>query len=351
MQITRIKMRPAVMQLLLFIVIAVNIECFCWLRMQQTGLESSDSTAQHDAHRGWRMRSGPGQDPLNSDGLRGPELPTDDPGTELRILDIGGSVTYGLRLKEWEAYPAVLQNLLKANNPGEQVFNGGTPGFSTTQMLGLLTEIGPKIKPQIVTVMCGFNEHQAEPYRNLEPEAANGIFRAHDVSDRARSVLYKSATYRYLTYLLRPPAIPDIKNIPTTPGSFVAGSLSASVDNLKLIKYFADQHNMKLVLLMEAHRSKTLGARTAGVGVGNPDGPSFEKSEYLNFLDTLAREHKQTAQELGVPFLDMSEVQAKSGIDEEKFFLPGDPCHLTPLGCTTVAEALAALLKQNGLVK
>ena len=88
-------------------------------------------------------------------GFRGDELR----GGARRILTLGDSCTWGWRVADDEAYPAVLQRLLDGRPPARyDVVNGGVPGYTSHHGLVVLREKGLPLAPAIVTLGFGFND-------------------------------------------------------------------------------------------------------------------------------------------------------------------------------------------------
>jgi lysophospholipase L1-like esterase len=83
---------------------------------------------------------------------------------DLRILSIGESTTFGLGVAPEEAYPAVLGPLLESALAGRKVasLNRGVPGLTTAAMVRSLPEKLALYRPQVVTIMAGANDYNAQ---------------------------------------------------------------------------------------------------------------------------------------------------------------------------------------------
>lgn len=352
--IRHLKKRPALQQLLIFILLAANIELLAFYLLRAEGFETDSGIAQRHATRGWRMKLTPrSAASINSDGLRGPELPATPPAGELRILCLGGSVTFGSGGEERDCYPRQLETILNRSGsfPRVRVINGGTPGWSTHQFMSLLVEMAPRVRPHIVMVMCGFNDCLADAYRRLEPEAAHGIFERRPYLDAARGALLHCATYRYLAYRLRPAPpgkLPEVATVPGDPQSTLPDetrSLSNSVDNLTILHRYTRIHGYRLLLLEEAHRTTTLPAYTAGSGGHGP--APYKREDYLAYLRRLRDAHQDLARRLSIPFMDMDPVISACGQGEGQVFQGAiDPIHYTALGNRLAAQAIADRLRE-----
>lgn len=88
----------------------------------------------------------------NALGLRDDEVPPDPDPTELRILAIGDSFTYGWGVELAEAWPKVLEQQLRANGHRVRVHNLGCPGTTVDDYTAAATAAIPVLRPQLVLV-------------------------------------------------------------------------------------------------------------------------------------------------------------------------------------------------------
>lgn len=123
-------------------------------------------TIQANEFRGWEMV--PGEEHktyhhlvhVNALGLRGPELGPKEPG-EIRVLTLGDSLIYGQGAGDDETVPHVMEELLNEDAPEGhtyRVVNGGLRAYATNQELGLLRELGPTIRPDVVVLFWYWND-------------------------------------------------------------------------------------------------------------------------------------------------------------------------------------------------
>lgn len=115
------------------------------------GWEMMPSTPHYTYHH--RVR-------VNALGLRGSEVP-ERKGDELRLLALGDSLVYGQGVGDEETLPYYLERELERRAGGRQrwrVVNGGHRGYSTNQELGLLRELGPRIRPDVVVLFWYWND-------------------------------------------------------------------------------------------------------------------------------------------------------------------------------------------------
>ena len=120
-------------------------------------------TVRSNPARGWEMQPGEHYtyDKLvrvNSLGLRGPEVPDKAEG-ERRVLVLGDSFAYGQGVAEEHTVAARLEAELRPGLPAEPVvINGGHRAYGTAQEIGLLRELGPRIRPDDVLVLYFWND-------------------------------------------------------------------------------------------------------------------------------------------------------------------------------------------------
>ena len=97
-----------------------------------------------DSLLGWRVKSGrnrqfgvPEETYVNRLGLRNPEL-EDKPLGLTRLLIVGDSSIYGVRVRDSENISGQLGQILQQKGHSVEVLNGGCPGYSTWQVIRLL---------------------------------------------------------------------------------------------------------------------------------------------------------------------------------------------------------------------
>lgn len=100
--------------------------------------------------------------------------------SDLRVLALGDSNTYGLYLKPEEAYPAQLEALWNNAHPHQRVeiINLGYPGTNSFRLLANLPDILNTFQPDVVLLMIGFNDFwtPAEtPARDSSPSVINWL--------------------------------------------------------------------------------------------------------------------------------------------------------------------------------
>jgi len=95
----------------------------------------------------------------NSLGLRDKELSAPKPNSEYRILVLGGSVSAGSFIKdESNIYLNIVEKTFHLDTAQVEIINAGVPGYSTTQQLSQLREIGKRVQPDMILLDFAIND-------------------------------------------------------------------------------------------------------------------------------------------------------------------------------------------------
>lgn len=106
---------------------------------------------------------------INSSGLRGPEI--DPVKTNKRIVSLGNSCTFGWALSDQVIFASQIGRRL---GEGWESINAGIPGYSSLQGKRFLeTDILP-LKPDILLIMFGWNDHWAAASQIADKEQKLG---------------------------------------------------------------------------------------------------------------------------------------------------------------------------------
>jgi hypothetical protein len=128
-----------------------------WLERHQPGVPIFYGFDEFHPTRGWASRErvrdadtfGPGTVNTNSAGLRGErEVALEKDPNRPRIAVVGDSFTFGDEVRDEDAYPHVLNELL----PEAEVVNFGVHGYGHDQMLLLLREQALAYEPDVVVL-------------------------------------------------------------------------------------------------------------------------------------------------------------------------------------------------------
>lgn len=119
---------------------------------------------------GFRDRSG--RYSHNSYGFRGPDFPLEKPADGLRVVMLGGSTVYGVRVKDNQTSAAQLEGRLRARLPGRpvEVLNAGVAGYTSQETLGMLRHRVLNLRPDIVVIVDGRNEVFPELFNNYRDD-------------------------------------------------------------------------------------------------------------------------------------------------------------------------------------
>ncbi len=113
------------------------------------------------------------------------------------LVTVGDSNTYGLYLREEEAYPAVLSRLWRdhGGRPPLAVVNLGYPGMNSTLLASQFGRVLQELRPRVVTLMLGVNDFWTIPMPARGEDAA---------VERLRRWFWQHVrTYRLLYFLFR----------------------------------------------------------------------------------------------------------------------------------------------------
>lgn len=258
----------------------------------------------------------------NEVALRNPPLAPE--GTCRRILAVGDSTTFGLGVNDGEAWPAQLQEILKAkgNVPPVEVLNGGACGYTLFQVFRWLDSYGFALKPDVVIVTGGINDmdrwdDKTDIDRALEEAAANGNDLTGSFSDRFLAG-QRAKTGGARTSCVSP-------DDPNTPGSIriCAGQF---LDLLGAIQTLCDTHGARLLLVLWPYREQVERRDEKWM---------YHQPVLLDF-----------AEKSGVPLVNLYYAFAEAG--------PGlylDPVHANAAGCkvaaTTIGNVVTGLLAPN----
>ena len=153
-----------------------------------------------DAATGWRARGGTHRDygvpqptHVNSRGLRDSEIPLEKTPGKKRILLLGDSSVYGVRVTDDQTFGGLLEKRLQGDGKNVEVLNAGCPGFSSWQALQALDDRLLAYSPDLVVIATLWSDAQG----SAEPDAARFGTGA------GRSWLSHSAFYVWLQAKIR----------------------------------------------------------------------------------------------------------------------------------------------------
>jgi len=137
---------------------------------------------------------------VNRWGGRGPDWPAGPPpGRTIRILAVGGSMTFGVNNPESATWPVLLQQELSHRGVTAEVLNLSAPSKRLEQIVDELPEALARWSPRIVLYYEGVNNATAQATGYFAADTAIGRFHHEHVLGRlASSLHYRSVLYTLL---------------------------------------------------------------------------------------------------------------------------------------------------------
>jgi lysophospholipase L1-like esterase len=274
-----------------------------------------------------------------------------------RILCAGGSTTFGHMLRDDETWPVVLEQRLRATGFDVQVLNGGVPGWGLEQVVrSLVDDRLRRLQPDLVIFFEGWNSP------TLQDNRQNERFRRDLLLPEQAGLLGRSALVRQVVEWFQPDG-----EAPAGGWQPLAGQAAEAFPRLlPQLAAACEAHGARLAVV----RFPGLAQRplpAGGDARATWDHMLHEHADSGADLGQLARNaHDQDlallaaveagASAAGVPLLDVAgRMEASLPADAAAadatwagYFM--DRMHLTPAGCAALADALAPLLAQAGLL-
>jgi len=296
-----------------------------------------------DAVAGWRTRPGTHRDfgvpvptTVNDRGIRGVDVPLEKPIGTRRILFLGDSTVYGVRVSDNESFPGRLQQSLQAQVGAVQVLNAGCPGYSSWQALQILRARLLDYQADWVVIATLWSDAQG----TTNPDAAkfgNG---------KGRSLLSHSAFYVWIQAKLRrykwQQSTPENVEFrfESGPGGPPPGDQHIHRGPNKL----APTHRVPLADYKKNLRKMAQEVRANGGNVAFLVLPCYRDllldGRVGDFRDAYRKAMRDTAKELDAPLID-STTAFRKGDPHALFF---DEVHPTALGHARIAQSLHRVL-------
>ncbi len=307
----------------------------------------------------WRMKSGVrGRrwlPPLwrdtrsNSLGFRDHELSGSKAKSELRVLCLGDSCTYGSGVPMGDSFPELLEGMLAGVDRTRifEVINAGFPGYTCFQGFELLKMLGKELQPDIVLASFGFNENSV--WSGLtDPQTHARLNKA------PLRLLLRSALLRILARPFVGAAVVEGRdankdqshsNLGDAPGAALRRmSPELYGEYLEKIIELSLELGARPVLILHPTRPESRTPET----VDPRDVPGdFDLQEFMQssqHMKDLRSTLRDVAQRSGTPLLDLEAPFQ----DRAECFI--DNCHLNRQGCLLQARLLYQLLKNQCLV-
>lgn len=256
----------------------------------------------------------------NSDGLRyGSEIGRKSEDA-VRVLAVGDSVTFGYRIPVvWPEnptvydhqalpYPALLENTLRAANPGKtiEVVPLAVPGYTSYQGLNWVRSEIDRLKPNLITICFGWNDITLSSLPDKQTWSTNWF------PVTVRSIVLHSQAIAHLSLWLKSKRTPP----PYSSQEPVLVPRVSSEDYAANI--------LKIAELAKAHDASVIVLGT--IFQGNPEEPA-ETERIKNHRDALRKQMTES----NIPYLEIPQLTEAGFPDNQHLFgeriHPGDQGH------------------------
>ena len=281
----------------------------------------------------------------NSLGFRGPEIRPKKPAHTFRILIFGDSSSFGWGVNDDESWAALLQRNLQERYPQTtiEVANFAIPGDSSAYGRLIFDTYAPRFESDLV--ILGFGANDAKPVQTSHSEQVSR-FKQKESLLKLTALLRASALYRGLEQALAPRKRPD-GNAQTPPVAKIPAV--APADYAENMSYMAtrsralgNQNAILLTLCTPGNYSHEAKKAARKLGVISFNGQAKLLRLIPHIKDGSVYPEYAQAMEASYPsFLRR----------DERFYITSDGCHPNELGHRFVADQLAALIENAGLVE
>ncbi len=259
---------------------------------------------------------------INDSGFRGPEW--DKLSGSRDILCMGNSCTFGWAVE----YDAIYTEILNKSYSDYRALNCGTPGYSSYQGKTLLNQLLQTHKPEIITLMFGWNDHWpagsdiADKNQTTPPQWTLAL----------QNTLSNFKIYQAMRKLALSASSSD--QSPTEGFSRVTGKrrvgLTDFADNLKEMVKASRGANAQPIILVPPVATLTIYL------------PNMANSPFHDLHAEYQATARRVAAEMNCPLLDLQPL-----FDEHSnlFDYPvEDPVHFNAAGHQEIGSALSALI-------
>ncbi len=281
----------------------------------------------------------------NTRGFNTPDVPLQKPPGTFRVVALGDSSTFGWGVESEQAYPRVLEALLRERHPGRaiEVINLGVCGYSSLQGLMLLEREGLLYQPDVVTLSYGSNDYSA-----VDEPLDVTLRRQEGLSGALRGWLHRSRAYQlYAAWLLSrvrgSPSAPQPAGAPGPPGHPVILNVGPdrSRENLEALAARARREEIDPIFVTNCVPGEMAAPIRAAAAAS--------RSPMLDSAAAIDRELAAIQQGRKAADL-MSRYRALygDGMLSEYPWLAAyltDQCHPNVIGQRIIAEKLAALVE------
>lgn len=283
-----------------------NYDIEMWRYARELKVPSSDPRAGHDHVKQADAVLQSVNIRLNEWGLRGRPVA---PHSSRRILFLGGSITLGWGVKEDDTVTARVQRILREQEPGVEVLNGGVGNYNAERYVGRFFRQLRELNPTDIVV-----QYFVRDAEKLDASSGNALIRNSELAvtlwiaaSRFSEKLGESSLTQHYADVYREdqPGFVEMKS------------------SLRKLADYAKANDIRIYLAM------------------TPDVHNLKQYQ-LGFVHDLV---KRIATEDGYRYIDL--LPAFGGLSpEEVWAMPGDP-HPNALGHELMAKAVAPLLMRE----
>ena len=289
-------------------------------------------------------------------GYRGEDVQFDELDNTFHIVAIGASTTYGFGLRDVEAYPYLLENILQDKGYNVQVTNAGIPGYTSFELLTNFQFRILEIEPDLVIYYGAKNDADTlfeDPgcYNNRSP--LYGITTFHGLWRTEFEDIPTSVLYRYFAVNAGIMEVPNdinfaLEEIPVAV-ECLSGETYTEEELLELNQpTFAERNMRNLIALAQFNGIDVALAELVhpmDMSQVYPDEEALiMSSARAQSVDEVNALYKQIAEEMDIPYLDTSE---KFEIEPGMFWTE---VLMTYDGTQQLAEIYADFLIENDLL-
>ena len=292
----------------------------------------------------------------NAYGLRGGSVSREP--TRPRVIIVGGSAAFGLRVPESATFPAQLE----ARLDGIEVLNAGVSGYLSGQELALVAHRLLDLAPDVLVVFDGWNDLY-DPYwwarfgdpERPHPGVNNGFRVLEDRLVRYREVEESpwvglqeagSALVGRTTVLAamagalgKAPEVPADAGLSATERKQIAARY---VRNLRTLHALAQARGISMLVVVQPELGQHLPAEKRSRLAGQPSADFIAGDAYAVYFPELYAEFRERVvpelRAAGIPVIDANVMLA--GIPEPRSLFV-DAVHLSPAGHARIADMLS----------
>ncbi|RMF80892.1 MAG: hypothetical protein D6737_06710 [Chloroflexi bacterium] len=289
----------------------------------------------------------------NQLGYRGEEIELPKPDGMFRIVALGGSTTYGSGIPAKDAYPAILQNILRDEYgfSNVEVINAGVPGYTTWESFVNFAFRVPELEPDMIIIYHAGNDvtlaRTVNPgcYRGINP--LRGLNTSNRIWSPRRASVSPSVLIRFLS--INTGLSPDPTTLDSRLISFNTicreGERMTDDEEIAINRPIYFERNLRnIILLAEAHNIEVMLSSWAFDAEMDPVNLTPAWQTGVNEHNTII---EAIAAEMDLPFYDLA---AQFEAHPEYWGENGDGIHFNVLGAAEQARQYADFIVAQELL-